>query len=140
MIAGVVILSDWTFVAVAAPPQRDLAGLWWPWVGALALMALGVYVLVAISDERWWLPGRKDLKRRAAIRHKTVKFLARFRAHATLLLLREGLTEKDYQDWITNLCTFVAEAWGIQETMILFPNEVGNVPEVSRSPPCGSWR
>lgn len=121
LISGVVVLSDWTFVAVAAPPQRDLTALWWPWVFALVMMGMGVYFLVAVSEQRLWIPGRKKQEIRRLTRKNAELTLAKFHARGSRMSLENSATFEQYQAWRDALLDFVGEAWGLDQSAALNP-------------------
>ena len=130
LIAGVVTLSDWTFVAVAAPPSRDLTALWWPWVGAFFMMGLGIYALVAVSNEKLWIPGRKTQKAR---RDKIVyarSMLSSFQVRGSRMSIDPTGTFEQYTAWDDALRDFVEAAWGRDQSVALLPPQhMGSVME-----------
>jgi len=121
LIAGVVVLSDWTFTAIAAPASRHLASLWWPWLGAVLLMIAGIWTVAAASNDEMWLPGKAKQRRRRAVRDNAEIVLATFHATATAWAYRETATQADYLAWLDAASNYVEEARGLHESIILLP-------------------
>lgn len=131
-VGGMVVTADWTFAVRTAPTSAHVSFNSLPiWV-AIVVMLVGIYTFCAAQTSTWTLPGRGALQKRQKIRRDTEKCLARFQATGTVLIVASDSTEKAYQDWFGNLCEFVAQAWGIHETMILFPNATPQYPGALR--------
>ena len=121
LISGIVVLSDWTFIAVAAPPSRDLTALWWPWAGALVMMILGVYALIAVSNERLPLPGRRAQLKRRHLRETAEAMLARFHLWGARMSLDGTSSQEQYEAWAGAVFEFVQETWGLDQSIVLMP-------------------
>jgi hypothetical protein len=118
-ISGVVVLSDWSFAVAASTSKRDLATLWWPWVGAVVLMVLGVYILSASASGKGYLPGRKELARRRTIRGHAEVMLAFFHNRGSQYSLQTSPAEGAFLTWYRAVDDYVTDTWGIHESTVL---------------------
>jgi hypothetical protein len=116
---GAIVIADYIIAVNTAYPPGRIGYNIWVISTAAVLMMVGIWALLAAHIQRLWLPGRKGVKDREAIRKFVVATLATFHGRAVTFTHSQWATINDLDAWLKAACDFVEEAFGPAERVAL---------------------
>lgn len=109
-------MAEWAFAVLAAAPQNQLHFVNWILLVPGALIAAGLYIMVAAHVPSYPLFGRTKVREATERRQQAEHFLGQFHAigdtYATVI---EEVTHDEVALWYNNARAYVLAAWGVAE-------------------------